>query len=282
MEPIETIDGIREQVSTFKKEEKTIALVPTMGALHPGHLSLIDLAQNNADEVVVSIYVNPKQFSPDEDFDQYPRTLQEDLQKCEEYGVSAVFAPTDEVMYPGKSYLSIQVQTLNDYMDGGSRSGFFEGILTVVNKLFNIVEPNIAVFGQKDIQQFNILQQMAQEFNHDVELKMGPIIRANDGLAISSRNQYLSEEQRNLAPGLYRALKYIRKQVGSGINKPGMLLDHQKDELTGKGFEIDYLRVFSSEEMEPVDELLAGRKYILAGAVFLGETRLIDNMVIET
>lgn len=252
-----------------------------MGALHEGHLSLFNLAKKKADVVVVSIYVNPEQFGPGEDFDEYPRQLDDDLKQCEEEGVAAVFAPTDDVMYPSDNYLSIEVKDLNKYMDGGSRPGFFEGILLVVNKLFNIIEPDYAVFGQKDIQQFRILQQMVREFNHRVNLLMGPIQRANDGLALSSRNAYLDEEQRTLAPGLYRSLRYIEKQISEGVNNVSLLLDHQKSELEAKGFKIDYLNTFSFEKMIPVKELEPGNKYILAGAVYLGETRLIDNIIID-
>lgn len=281
MEAIRSIDDIRAAVQSLKKDGKTIAFVPTMGALHEGHLSLFRLAQQHADEVIASIYVNPEQFSPDEDFDEYPRELEEDLAKCEAEGVAAVFAPSDDIMYPGQKFLSIEVDELNDYMDGGSRPGFFEGILLIVNKLFNIIEPDIAVFGQKDIQQFRILQQMVMEFNHNVELVMGPIKRANDGLALSSRNAYLDDEQRKLAPGLHRSLQYVGKQIIDGAKNVELLLDHQKNELKAKGFKIDYLNLFSFEEMIPVKGPKADNKYILAGAVYLGETRLIDNIIIE-
>jgi pantoate--beta-alanine ligase len=281
MKAIKSIDVIREEVQALKKEGKTVAFVPTMGAIHEGHLSLFRLARKQADEVVVSIYVNPEQFGPDEDFEEYPRQLENDIKKCEEEDIAIVFAPSDEIIYPGEQYLRIEIDELNKYMDGRSRPGFFEGILLVVNKLFNIIEPDIAVFGQKDIQQFRILQQMIKEFNHDVELEMGPIKRANDGLALSSRNAYLDDEQRKLAPGLYRSLRYIAKQINEGAKNVELLLEHQKNELEAKGFEIDYLNVFSFEKMVPVTDLESGRKYILAGAVYLGETRLIDNLIIE-
>lgn len=281
MEAQQTIDEIRNKVQSLKQEGNTIAFVPTMGALHGGHLSLFRLAHEHADEVVASIYVNPEQFGPDEDFDEYPRELEQDLAKCEEEDIAAVFAPTDEIIYPGPQYLSIEIDELNEYMDGGSRPGFFEGILLVVNKLFNIVKPDVAVFGQKDIQQFRILQQMVKEFNHDVELVMGPIQRANDGLALSSRNKYLNDEQRKLAPGLYRALRYVGKQISDGAKNVKLLTEHQKNELEAKGFKIDYLNLFSFEKMKPVDKPETENKYILAGAVYLGETRLIDNLIIE-
>lgn len=281
MEAIKTIAGIRKKVSSFKKEGKKIGLVPTMGALHAGHLSLFQLAKEHADEVVASIYVNPEQFGPGEDFEEYPRRLEEDFQKCQQAGISAVFSPDDETMYDREKYFKIKIDELNRYMDGGSRPGFFEGIVLVVNKLFNIVEPDIAAFGQKDIQQFRILQRMVIEFNHDVELLMGPVVRADDGLALSSRNTYLSDQERKTAPGLYRALKYIRRQIEDGAKNLNLLLNHQKSELEAKGFKIDYLNVFSFEKVAPVQKIKQGNTYILAGAVYLGKTRLIDNMIIE-
>ena len=178
-------------------------------------------------------------------------------------------------------FLKIKVDELNKYMDGGSRPGFFEGILLVVNKLFNIVEPDVAVFGQKDIQQFIILQQMVNEFNHDIEMVMGPIARANDGLALSSRNAYLSEDERQKAPGLYRGLRYIKKQISDGVDNPKLLLDHQKSELEAKGLKIDYLNVFDKKTLTPAETLIKSEQYIIAGAVWVGDTRLIDNILIE-
>lgn len=275
------IEPLRDYLRPEKQAGKTVGFVPTMGALHEGHLHLIRLAREKSDVVVVSIYVNPEQFGPNEDFEEYPRRLREDLQKCEEAGVAAVFAPTDEIMYPSQRYLHIQIDELHRHMDGGSRTGFFEGILLVVNKFFNIIEPDVAVFGQKDVQQFRILQHMVGEFNHKVELVMGPIVRANDGLALSSRNAYLSNEERKIAPGLYRALSYLSKQIGEGAKNLSLLLEHQKAELEAKGFKVDYLNVYSFDVMAPAGELKPGNKYILAGAAYLGETRLIDNMILE-
>lgn len=281
MKVFKSISEVHDQINDYKKRGKTIGLVPTMGALHQGHLSLIKLAAQNADKVIVSIYVNPTQFGPNEDFAHYPRTLEADLEKCEELGVSAIFTPTDEIMYGSDRFLSIHIERINKYMDGGSRPGFFEGIVLVVNKLFNITKPDVAVFGQKDIQQFRILQQMVLEFNHGVELIMGPIIRAVDGLALSSRNAYLDDEQRLAAPGLFRSLCYIKKQIEDGVVEPGLLIEHQKMELAAKKLEIDYLDLFSFDEIVPDKKLVPNRKYILAGAVYSGKTRLIDNLIIE-
>jgi|SRR5699024_6046556 len=280
MKVVDNITNIRTVADGFRSEGRSIGLVPTMGALHEGHLSLIRLAHQHADEVIVTIYVNPEQFAPDEDFDEYPRTLETDLEKCKEYDVSAVFTPSDEIMYSSQQFLSINIEKLNEHMDGSSRPGFFEGILLVVNKFFNVIEPDIAVFGQKDIQQFCILERMVREFKHDIKLIRGPIKRANDGLALSSRNSYLSDEQRNRAPGLYRSLRYVKKQIEGGVNNVSLLLEHQKDELEEKGFKIDYLNLFSFDEIVPVEQIQANEQYILAGAVYLGETRLIDNLII--
>jgi len=230
---------------------------------------------------VVSIFVNPEQFGPDEDFDSYPRELEEDLEKCRQQDVAVVFAPERSEVYDDENKLTISINSLNDHMCGASRPGFFEGVLLVVNKLFNIINPDVAVFGQKDIQQFQIISRMVQEFNHNIDLVMAPIIRANDGLALSSRNAYLSNDERTTAPGLYRALKYLEKQMSGGVTTPKLLLDHQKSELEAKGFKIDYLDVFSLKTLQPVNTLQNNQKYIIAGAVWLGKTRLIDNILFE-
>jgi len=281
MDVCKSIDEIREAVKSLKSKGKRIGFVPTMGALHEGHLSLIRQAKERADEVVVSIFVNPEQFGPNEDFESYPREMEEDLKKCEIAGVSVVFALNRDDVYDKNKYLRIEVDELNRHMCGGSRPGFFEGILLIVNKLFNIVNPDVAVFGQKDIQQFQIISRMVHEFNHNIELLMAPIERANDGLALSSRNKYLSAEDREIAPGLYRALSYVEKQILNGVDNPSLLLEHQKSELEAKGFKIDYLNVFDKKTLQPVETLSEEGEYILAGAVWLSRTRLIDNFLIE-
>lgn len=272
---------MRSEIHSLKMDGKRIGFVPTMGALHEGHLSLIRLAHEHADVVVVSIFVNPEQFGPNEDYDSYPRELNRDLKKCEQEDVALVFTPARDEVYDHHKYLRIEVDELGNHMCGKSRPGFFEGILLIVNKLFNIVQPDVAVFGQKDIQQFQILSRLVQEFNHDVELIMAPISRANDGLALSSRNAYLSEAERNVAPGLYRSLRYILQQINAGVHTPGLLIDHQKSELEAKDFKIDYLNVFTFNTLQPVATLNTENKYVLAGAVWLGTTRLIDNILIE-
>jgi len=281
MEICRTIDDVRQAVKAKRMEGNRISFVPTMGALHRGHLSLIRLARENAETVVVSIYVNPTQFGPNEDFDTYPRDLESDIEKCRKEGVEIIFAPEHEEIYTEKKYLSIHIDSLNSSMCGASRPGFFEGVLLIVNKLFNIVQPDSAVFGQKDIQQFQIISRMVQEFNHDIRMIMGPIERANDGLALSSRNQYLNVEERQAAPGLYRALRYVKQQILNGVSTPSLLIKHQKSELEAKGLKIDYLDLFSMQTLQPVKYVEEGSKYIVAGAVYAGDTRLIDNLLIE-
>jgi pantoate--beta-alanine ligase len=282
MKTAESISEIRQQVDTLKSEGKKVAFVPTMGALHDGHLSLIKMAHKYADAIVVSIYVNPEQFAPHEDFGTYPRTIEADLKLCEKEGVDVVFMPDTETMYGSDiKYFGININELNVHLDGGSRPGYFQGIALVVNKLFNIVNPDVAVFGQKDYQQFRIIEQMVKEFNHNIELLMAPIGRADDGLALSSRNTYLSAEERVLAPSLYRALTYVAQQIKNGVLEPALLIKHQQDELEAKGFKNDYLSVYSLDKLQPVEHLSENSRYVIAIAAYLGKTRLIDNLILE-
>lgn len=276
-----TIEEVRNKIEDIKREGRSVGFVPTMGALHEGHISLFRHAAKHTDVTVASIFVNPEQFGPTEDFDSYPRQLEEDLDVCRIEGVAVVFVPDRDEIYEEEKYLQIQIQQLNKHLCGASRPGFFEGILLIVNKLFNIIEPDVAVFGQKDYQQFRIIERMVKEFNHPVKLVMAPIVRANDGLALSSRNAYLNDTQRLAAPGLYRSLSYLADQIKSGIDKPALLVSHQKDELEAKGVKVDYLNIFSADTLQPVTELEKGHHYLIAGAAWLGKTRLIDNVLIE-
>ena len=277
-----TIEHARQEIDILKRQGLKIGLVPTMGALHEGHTTLFDIASKHSDAVVASIFVNPTQFGPNEDFSSYPRQLERDLEICRKHNISIVFAPERDELYHEKTYLKIEIDSLHKQMCGGTRPGFFEGVLLVVNKLFNIIQPHVAIFGQKDIQQFIILNRMNEEFNHGIEMIMAPVIRANDGLALSSRNAYLSDEGRILAPGLYRALQYIEKQIMSGVKQPKLLVEHQKSELEAKGFKIDYIDLFSYSTLQPVKTLNEHEKYMIAGAVWIGNTRLIDNILIES
>ena len=282
MKIVSTIAGIRKTVKALQRAGEKVAFVPTMGALHDGHLSLIRRARKLADHVVVSIYVNPEQFGPTEDFGNYPRTMEQDLEFCKNEGVGTVFTPSDEMMYgSGRKFFRVEIDTLNKYLDGGSRPGYFQGIALVVNKLFNIVQPDIAIFGQKDYQQFQIIQQMVHEFNHDLELVMAPIERADDGLALSSRNAYLSEQERALAPLLFKKMQQCVEDIQAGNLEPKALFLQKQEELAAKGFKNDYFCTFSMDLMEPVHALQRGERYLLATAAYLGKTRLIDNIIFE-
>lgn len=280
MKVVQSISDIRGVVKNLQLQQQKVAFVPTMGALHDGHLSLIRIAKKKADHIVVSIYVNPEQFGPNEDFGNYPRTLERDLEFCRQEGVGTVFTPDDEIMYgSGEKFFRIEIDVLNKYLDGGSRPGYFQGIALVVNKLFNIVQPDIAVFGQKDYQQFQIIQQMVNEFNHDLELIMAPIERADDGLALSSRNAYLSSDDRRLAPLLFKCMQEAVDEIVHQHKRPEAVFEHKQKRLKAKGFKNDYFQVFSKDRMEPVTTLIQGETYVLAAAVYLGKTRLIDNII---
>lgn len=273
------IPEIRNIIRGYKKEGKKVSFVPTMGALHKGHLSLIRLAKKHSDIVVVSIYVNPKQFAPNEDFATYPTSLEQDLSFCKDEGVSLVFTPDTQIMYNQELLISLEVHTLNKYLDGASRKGYFQGIALVVNKLFNIVEPDLAIFGQKDYQQFKVIKALVNEFNHGLELMMAPIERASDGLALSSRNAYLTSNERKIAPLLYTSLLSAKHQMEQGMKDlPTMFLELQ-NVLAEAGFRNDYFGIFGIERLQPVQTLTSGQRYLIAAAAYLGKARLIDNLI---
>jgi pantoate--beta-alanine ligase len=285
------IAEIRSFTRQAHLKQESLGLVPTMGALHEGHLRLIRLMRQHADQVVVSIFVNPTQFGPGEDFEAYPRQLQQDLDKCREAGADAVFCPKREAVYAGKHFIRMHLETLGDRLCGARRPGHFNGVIQVVNKLFNLVRPDTAIFGQKDIQQYRILEQMVFEFNHDVSLVMAPTVRAADGLALSSRNAYLSTEERALAPALYSSLRKLEQELRAGLTAPQEdaqatitgLLEQAAAELNDSGFRTDYIELVDYERLQPVTTALQpGRRYVLAGAAYLGKARLIDNILLET
>ena len=275
------IAELRTLISAYKQAGKKVSFVPTMGALHRGHLSLIRLAIQHSDVVVVSIYVNPKQFAPNEDFATYPSSLDQDLDFCKAEGVSLVFTPNTEVMYHQELFFSIDIRELNTHLDGASRQGYFQGIALVVNKLFNIVEPDIAIFGQKDYQQFKVIEAMVREFNHGLKLLMAPIERDHDGLALSSRNAYLSPEERAKAPMLYKALETAQEAIGKGMENVTSLLENLQEELRMAGFRNDYFGVYSADRLQPVIRMKKDTEYVLAIAAYLGKARLIDNIIVR-
>lgn len=278
MRVVTTIEALRVEVAKLKKAGKTSALVPTMGALHKGHLSLMTQASQYAENVAVSIFVNPTQFLPHEDLSKYPRTLQTDLDACEDIGVDLVFCPSVEEMYSQSRHINFSISEIANEMCGKSRPGHFEGVVQVVNKLFNLFQPDVAIFGQKDFQQFRVLKAMVEEFNHGVKLVMAPIEREFDGLARSSRNRYLSASERKQAPLLYQCIKQIKEHI---YQTRSIDLLSAEAILNASELKIDYLGVYSTKNLSPVIKPELGNTYLIAGAVYAGKTRLIDNELIK-
>lgn len=257
-------------------EIRHLAFVPTMGNLHEGHLALVRTAQALGDGVAVSIFVNPLQFGPNEDFARYPRTFDTDCEKLERLGVDLVFAPDDKVLYPEPQAVVVQPPPVASELCGAARPGHFAGVATVVLKLFNIVQPKIAVFGKKDYQQLHIVRQVVRQLNLDVEVHGGDTVRAPDGLALSSRNQYLDVAQREEAPRLYRVLGEIAKALRGGCRDWARLESAGRAELEQAGWRMDYLTIRSQTTLQAPDERESSLVVLAAG--HLGPTRLIDNI----
>jgi len=277
---IEMIAEMREFITGVKKQGKTIGFVPTMGYLHEGHLTLMRKAAEKTDFVVASIFVNPLQFGIGEDFEEYPRDLERDIRLAESAGVSLMFTPGVTEMYPGGYGTAVEVGNLTDKLCGKSRPGHFRGVTTVVTKLFNIVEPDIAFFGQKDAQQAVVLKKMAADLNMNLEIEVVPIVRETDGLAMSSRNKYLSPEERKAALVLSQGLELAQNLVGAGARNTADL----KSEITNfiirePRARIDYVEILSFPGLKETENM--DGQMIIALAVFIGDTRLIDNMVLE-
>ena len=265
-----------------------IALVPTMGNLHDGHLELVKIAKQHADIVVVSIFVNPTQFGVGEDFDSYPRTLDEDVAKLETVGTDYVFAPSIEEMYPVlPPPTSVLAGVITEQLCGQSRPGHFDGVGIVVSKLFNIVQPDVAVFGQKDYQQLAIIKQLVRDLSYPIEIIGAPIVRADDGLALSSRNQYLSKSERQTAPILHQALQVLAQQLETGKLSQQAFeksLADTRTLISDAGFTIDYLAV-KTEALTPVVSDLAdfntdSKNVVILVAAWLGQARLLDNQLV--
>jgi pantoate--beta-alanine ligase len=272
-------DRLRQAVAAARRQGKSIGLVPTMGALHRGHTSLIDLARAQTGFVVVSIFVNPTQFGPNEDFSRYPRTWDADLEVCRVEGTDLVFAPEPAVLYPPGFCTYVEVHGLQNVLCGPSRPGHFRGVATVVLKLFNIVQPDIAYFGQKDAQQARIIQQLVRDLDVPVQVRVCPIVREADGLALSSRNRYLDAEQRQNALVLSRALQEARERVEHGeCNANAVCLAMVARIEATPGAALDYAAVVSADTLQPIDRIQGD--VLLAVAVNFGPTRLIDNLLI--
>jgi pantoate--beta-alanine ligase len=276
------IAPLRSAVAEARRRGLTIGLVPTMGALHAGHLSLIEAARAETGYVVVSIFVNPTQFGPNEDLSRYPRPLERDLEWCRGAGVDLVFHPELAILYPPDYRTFVEVTGLQDVLCGASRPGHFRGVATIVLKLFHLVQPERAYFGQKDAQQVRIIQQMVRDLNVPVEIRVCPIVREADGLALSSRNGYLEAEERRNATILHRALTEARRRIEAGEGEAAAIREMMKELIASvPGSVLDYAAVVDADTLQPVTQIEADRAVLLALAVKLGSTRLIDNVLIH-
>lgn len=273
-----TIQGLTASLNPARTSRKIIGFVPTMGNLHQGHLNLVREAKKLCDIVVVSIFVNPIQFGEGEDFENYPRTLEQDSHLLADVGCDIIFAPSVEQMYGKHPRLTnISVADITDDLCGQSRPGHFDGVAVVVTKLFNIVQPNVAFFGQKDYQQLAVIRQLVQDLNLPIDIIGVPIARDHDGLALSSRNGYLSEAERQIAPSIYQSLKLAEQQLHQGVELVDVL-DELKFRLTAAGFVVDYVEA-RQPNLQPIAQF--DRDLVLFVAAKLGKTRLIDNLQVK-
>ncbi|MGA2845930.1 MAG: pantoate--beta-alanine ligase [Candidatus Acidiferrales bacterium] len=280
MEIIRTISWMKQTSREARAKNRVIGLVPTMGALHPGHFSLIRAAQTDCSPVVVSIFVNPKQFGPSEDFQKYPRSFEADRAALENLGVDYLFAPTPEEMYPPDFRTVVAVSGLSDKLEGRSRPGHFHGVTTVVLKLLEIVQPGFAYFGRKDAQQARIIRQMSLDLNLDAQIVVRPILRESDGLALSSRNVYLQGDDRRAATALSRSLEAVQQEIAAGQRDVLRLLAVLRRVLDAEpAIALDYAEIVDAETLEPVVNLRGSCLILLAAK--LGKTRLIDNALVE-
>ena len=278
---IEALPILRQQIRRLRMEGKRVALVPTMGNLHDGHMKLVDEAKARADVVVVSIFVNPMQFDRPEDLARYPRTLQEDCEKLNKRKVDLVFAPSVKEIYPNgtETHTYVDVPGLSTMLEGASRPGHFRGVSTIVSKLFNLVQPDIACFGEKDFQQLALIRKMVADMGFDIEIVGVPIMRAKDGLALSSRNGYLTAEQRKIAPGLYKVLSSIADKLQAGERDLDEIITIAGQELNEKGFRADDIQIRDADTLLEVSE--TSKRAVILVAAWLGDARLIDNKLVE-
>jgi pantoate--beta-alanine ligase len=280
MKQLDTITALRDFLEPHRRTGRKIGFVPTMGAIHQGHRSLMETARADCDVVVVSIFVNPTQFGPGEDFEQYPRPLDDDLAACQAESVDAVFIPDVETMYPGGAITQVTVSRLTQGLCGANRPGHFAGVTTIVAKLFNIVQPDVAYFGQKDAQQAIVIRRMVRDLLWPIEIAICPTVREPDGLAMSSRNAYLSPDQRTQALSLGKALTWATEQVAAGRCDAASLVDGIGEQIVAAGpCEIDYIDIVDADELTPITKLKG--RCLIALAVKIGSTRLIDNVVVD-
>ncbi|EGH99154.1 pantoate--beta-alanine ligase [Pseudomonas syringae] len=278
MNTVKTVLELRAAVARARSEGKRIALTPTMGNLHSGHAALVSKAAQRADFVVASIFVNPLQFGPNEDLATYPRTLAADQEKLLQAGCNLLFTPGVEEMYPHgmADQTLVSVPHLSQGLCGASRPGHFEGVATVVNKLFNMVQPDLAIFGEKDFQQLAVIRAMVRDLNMPIQIIGEPTVRADDGLALSSRNGYLDEAQRAAAPALYQAIRQTAEAISAGEQDFETLLNSKKQQLQAAGFRIDYLEIRNADSLRPTTA--EDPDLVILAAAFMGKTRLIDNL----
>ena len=270
-----------EQLDDWRQQDDHIAVVPTMGNLHVGHISLVELAREHAERVVVTVFVNPTQFGASEDFSDYPRTLDRDTRRLRNVGADILFMPTVETVYPFgiENATTVSVPGLSDNFCGSFRPGHFEGVTSVVARLFALVQPDVAVFGQKDFQQQMVIRRMVDDLNLPVKVLVGPTIREDDGLAMSSRNQYLTEDERTIAPALYRSLTEIGEHLQAGKRSYDELEQQGIDELVAAGFEPDYVAIRRAQDLSTPDRDCD--ELVIMVAAHLGNARLIDNIIVS-
>jgi len=278
---VEKVKEMQKIIDSHRREGKRIVCVPTMGYFHKGHLSLMELAREYGEIVVTTLFVNPTQFGPNEDFERYPRNFQRDFELAQSVGIDYLFAPTIEEMYPDNFYTKVIVGKFTDKFEGVKRPGHFDGVATVVTKLFNATKPDVAIFGQKDFQQALVIKQLVKELFFDIKIIVAPIVREADGLAMSSRNVYLSEKERKLAPRIFEALNLGIKAVQNGERRRkqinSIVLQHLRQ---FREFFIDYVAAVDSETLDEPEEFSPGQTVVILVAVYLGKTRLIDNVLV--
>ncbi len=280
MKIIEKVSDMRNLVKDLKKKDLTIGFVPTMGYLHDGHLSLVKNSKEENDFTIVSIFVNPTQFGPNEDLESYPRDFSRDSRLLEKMEVDCVFVPDVEEMYPDNFSTYVVPEGLTDVLCGAKRPGHFRGVATIVSKLFNIIEPDRAYFGQKDAQQFFVLKRMVRDLNFDLELRMVPIVREDDGLAMSSRNIYLTKDERKDAILLYKSLKLAEKMIEEGERNPEEIISSMRKLISKSPHaRIDYIEIVDTTNLQPLDRL--NGEVLIALAVYFGRARLIDNTIVR-
>jgi pantoate--beta-alanine ligase len=282
MQVINSVSEMQKIVHKLKKQSKSIGFVPTMGYLHKGHLSLLARSVKDCDITVVSIYVNPLQFGPKEDLKKYPRDIKTDLKLCAHQCADYVFLPTDKQLYPQGYMTYVEVKGLTDGLCGKSRPGHFKGVTTIVNKLFNIVSPDIAYFGQKDAQQTLVIRKMVNDLHMSLTIKILPTIRESDGLAMSSRNVYLESNQRLDAVLLYQSLQKAKQLISQKQTDSSKIISQMKRLLSQSEFAtIDYIAIVDADTLEKVEKLKAKTKVLIAMAVYIGQVRLIDNIIVK-